>query len=168
MPLVKDRPKEIPLNVKSFLKMKSIKDITEPEAIELLSFVNNKYNASHFLGISHKPVIAENGSEQITFGGRSIVGIQYYNGQDRCTLHFDHTKAVLWLYKNGFDITELLENNAYMSEMESDFDSAMFSVYCLSQGEEFFKPELKENCTVDYFKKKCGEIYQEYLFKDYQ
>jgi hypothetical protein len=148
--------------------MKSIKDITEPEAIELLSFVYNQYNASHFLGISHEPIIEEDGRQQITFGGRSIVGIQYYNGQDRCTLHFDHTKAVLWLYKNGFDITELLETNAYMSEMESDFDNALFEVYYLSKGVDFSKPEVKENCTVDYYKKKCGEIYQEYISKDYQ
>lgn len=148
--------------------MKNIKELTEQEAIELLSFVHPKYDKGDFMSIKHEPTITEDGRQQITFSGRSIIGIEYHNGQDRCILHFDNTKAVLWLYKHGFDITEMLEQNAYMSEMENDFSNAMFEVMWLAKGEEGFKPEVRHKWTLDYVKKKCTEIYDKYFMKDYE
>jgi hypothetical protein len=148
--------------------MKNIKELTEQEAIEILTFVYPKYDKSDFMSIKHEPTITEDGMQQITFGGRSIIGIEYHNGQDRCILHFDNTKVVLWLYKNGFDITDLLETNAYMSEMENDFSNAMFEVMWLAKGEEGFKPEVRHRWTLDYVKKKCTDIYDKYFIKDYE
>ena len=147
--------------------MKSVKELTEKEAIELLSYVYPKYKKADFISIKHEPTITEDGRQQITLGGRSIIGIEYHNGQDRCILHFDHTKAVLWFYKNGYDITNLLERNSYLSEMENDFSNAMLAVSLLSKGQEAFAPEFRKNYTLDYVERKCTEIYQKYYLKDY-
>jgi len=147
--------------------MKDIKELTEDETRQILEFVypNNKDN---FLKkISFEPKITEEGYQQITLGGRDIIGIEYHNGQDNCILHFNNTRVVLWLYKNGYDITDLLESNAYMSEMENDFSDAMFEVSWLSEGEAVFSPEVIQNWTLDYVKRRCTEIYNKYFMKDY-
>lgn len=89
--------------------MRTIRDLTEQEAKEILAYVypTNDY---WFTGLSFDPVVTPDGRQQITFGGRSIIGIKYHNGQDNCILHFDNTKIINWLYKHGFDISEQLQD----------------------------------------------------------
>jgi hypothetical protein len=147
---------------------KNIKELSEDEAKEILKFVypNDEYN--WFKKLSFEPVITENGKQQITFGGRSIIGIEFHNGQDNCILHFDNTKAVLWFYKNGYDITELLEANSYLSQMEKDFENFAFAIEWMSKGEEGFKDGFKQNWTLEYVTKKCRELLDKYYYKDYE
>lgn len=155
--------------------MKNIKELTEKEAMEILESVYpGKTNLSSpksyeywVTGISFEPVKAEGGGQYVTFGMRSIIGIKYHNGQDNCILHFDNTKVVLWLYKNGYDIQEFLESNSHFSQMENDFENFAYAVYCLGKGEEMFREDKKQNWTLDYVKKKCNELYTEYYLKDY-
>lgn len=63
-------------------------------------------------------MITEEGHEQLTLGMRTIIGVEYHNGQDNCILYFDNSKVILWLYNNGYDIKEFLENNKHFSEMK--------------------------------------------------
>jgi len=147
--------------------MKNIKELTEKEAKEILEFVypGEKY---HLRSISFEPVICEDGRQQLTFGLRSIIGIEYHNGQDKCILHFDNTKVVLWLYKNGYDILEQLETNKHLSEMESDFEIVGYELDCMSKGEEGFREGYKQNWTLDYVKERCKELVDKYYYKMYE
>lgn len=147
--------------------LKSIKDLTKEDAKAILAFVyaDKDENDRYFIDISHEPHINEDGKQHITFGGRSIIGIQYHNGQDRCILHFDNTKAILWLYKNGYDILEQLEDNQEMSSEEIDFDNLAFVMYQFSLGDEAFKPEVKHNWTVEYVQRRAKEAYEKYYLK---
>lgn len=136
---------------------KNIRELTELEAKEILLFVFGQDKEADFMSLSFDVHPGPNGEGQyITFDGRSIIGIEYHNGQDRCILHFDNTKCVLWLYKHGYDITELLEKNAYMSEMEKDFSNMAFGIYQMIHG-RFEKDH----------KKRCEELYNKYYIKDY-
>jgi hypothetical protein len=145
---------------------KNIKELTEDEAKQILEFVYpNKDNL--FRELSFEPKITEDGRQQVTLGMRSIIGIEYHNGQDGCIIHFDNTKVVLWLYKNGYDITQLLETNSYLSEMETDFENFAYEIDWLSKGEEGFREDVKQNWTLDYVKKKCKELLENYYYKDY-
>ena len=74
--------------------MKNIKELTEEEAKEILKFVYPNDENYWFKKLSFEPVITEDGKQQITFGGRSIIGIEFHDGQDNCILHFDNSKAV--------------------------------------------------------------------------
>jgi hypothetical protein len=148
--------------------MKKIEELTEVEAEEILKFVypDEKYN--WFKKLSFEPVIEEDGSQRVTFGMRSIIGIEYHNGQDNCILHFDNTKVVLWLYKNGYDITDFLEANSYLSEMEADFENFSFAISWMAKGEDGFREGSKQNWTLEYVTKKCKELLERYYYKDYQ
>jgi hypothetical protein len=148
--------------------VKNIKELSEDEAKEILKFVypNDEYN--WFKKLSFEPVITENGKQQITFGGRSIIGIEFHNGQDNCILHFDNAKVVLWLYKNGYDITELLEANSYFSQMEQDFENFAFAIEWMAKGEEGFRDGFQQNWTLEYVTKKCRELLDKYYYKDYE
>lgn len=148
--------------------MKKIEQLTEVEAKEILKFVypDEKYN--YFLELSLEPQKAEGGGQYITFGGRSIIGILFHNGQDKCILHFDNTKAVLWLYKNGYDIADLLEINSHYSEMEMDFENFAYSIEWMAKGEEGFRKGSKQNWTLEYVTKKCKELLERYYYKDYK
>ena len=148
--------------------MKNIKELTEDEAKDILKFVypNEKYY--WFKKLSFEPVITEDGKQQVTFGMRPIIGIEFHDGQDNCILHFDNTKVVLWLYKNGYDITELLEANSYLSQMEKDFEIFAFAIEWMSKGEEGFKDGFKQNWTLEYVTKKCRELLDKYYYKDYE
>jgi hypothetical protein len=147
--------------------MKNIRELTEDEAKELLNFVypNNKYIS--FLCISFEPKMTDKG-QQVTFNMMPIIGIEYHNGQDRCILHFEDTKVVLWLYKNGYDITELLETNSYFSEMESNFDTLAMSLSFLVKGKNGLKKEVEHLFTLEYVQSKCKELLDKYFYIDYQ
>ena len=142
--------------------MKLINELTETEAKEILAsvFPNKDYILNE---VSHTPFITEDGgSEEITFGGRSKIGILYRNDYgDNCILHFDNTKVVLWLYKNGYDITEQLEYNSHFSDMESKIDNIMFEIFELSNGN--VREEYKTNYTLEYVEKKCKKLFDRYL-----
>ena len=79
-------------------------DMTLDEAKQILEFAYPKDKDNWFRKLSFEPKITEDGRQQVTFGMRPIIGIEYHNGQDNCILHFDNTKVVLWLYKNGSSI----------------------------------------------------------------
>jgi len=147
---------------------KDIKDLTEAEAEQILKFVYPNKKDNSFSGLHFKRIKNEDGSEDMTFSFRPIIGIEYHNGQDRCILHFDNTKVVLWLYKNGYDITELLEHNSYLSEMEKDFENFAFEIKWLGMGEDGFRDGFKQNWNLDYVTKKCEELNNKYYFKDYE
>ena len=147
---------------------KNIKELTEDEAKQILEFAYPKDKDNWFRKLSFEPKITEDGKQQVTFGMRSIIGIEYHNGQDNCILHFDNTKVVLWLYKNGYDVTELLEANSYLSEMEKDFENFAFAITWMAKGEEGFRDDVKQNWTLDYVKKNCKELVDKYYYKDYE
>ena len=147
---------------------KNIKELTEDEAKQILEFAYPKDKDNWFRKLSFEPKITEDGRQQVTFGMRPIIGIEYHNGQDNCILHFDNTKVVLWLYKNGYDITNLLEVNASFSEMEKDSENFAFEVEWMAKGDEGFRDDVKHNWTLDYVKKKCKELVEKYYYKDYK
>jgi hypothetical protein len=147
---------------------KSIKELTEDEAKKILEFAYPKDKDNWFRKLSFEPKITEDGKQQVTFGMRSIIGIEYHNGQDNCILHFDNTKVVLWLYKNGYDVTELLKANSYLSEMEKDFENFAFAITWMAKGEECFRDDVKQNWTLDYVKKNCKELVDKYYYKNYE
>lgn len=147
--------------------MKNIKELTENEAKQILEFVfpNNKY--IYFKHISFEPKMTDKG-QQVTFNMMPIIGIEYHNGQDNCILHFENTKVVLWLYKNGFDITEFLETNSYFTEMESNFDTFAMSISWMAKGKNGFKKENEHLWTLEYVQSKCKELLNKYFYIDYQ
>lgn len=150
--------------------MKKIEELTEVEAREILEFVFPKKESyeKYFTGLSLKPVITEDGSQQVTFGLRPIIGIKYHNGQDNCILHFDNTKVVLWLYKNGYDITELLEMNSHFSEMESDFENFSFAIHWLIEKRKHIEEDKKHLYTLDYVIEELKKYNEKYYYKDYE
>ena len=147
--------------------MKNIEELTEQEAKEILKFVFPKENY-WFKELSMKPKINDDGSQQVTFGMRSIIGILYHNGQDNCILHFDNTKAVLWLYKHGYDIEDLLETNKYLSEMEIDFENFAFAVEYIKIKKDKLTEENKDKFTIDYILKEYERAAEKYYYKDYE
>lgn len=148
---------------------KKISELTINEAKDMLNFVYP--DEDHFnIDLSFEPLKSEDGKGQkITMGGRSIIGITYSNRyNDKMILHFDHSKAVLWLYKNGYNIELFLKENAYLSEMESDFECFAFEIEQLSKDENEFRNEYEQNRTLDYVTKKCKELVEKYYYKDYK
>jgi hypothetical protein len=147
--------------------MKDIKEISKEEAIELLSFVYPKYDENSFINIHHDWIKTEDGHLIIPFSGGSTIGVEYHNGQDRCILPFNNSKSVLWLYKKGFDITSLLEENSYFSNMEYSFSNFAIEVEVMSKGEESFRDGYKQNWTLEYVMNKCKNLLQKYYYVDY-
>ncbi len=129
---------------------KNIKELTENEAKEILKFVYPENKDNYFTKLSLEPVISEDGKQRVTFDLRPLVGIEYYNGQDNCILHFDNTRAVLWLYKNGYDITEMLEANSHLSELENDFDMFSFAIYRLTDKQSKISKDQEHLFTLEY------------------
>lgn len=145
---------------------KSISELTQEEAKSILEFVypNSDYV---FLKLEFTPEKNKDGSIALTFNLEPVVGILYYNGQDRCVLHFYNSKVVLWLYQNNYDIEEYLTRNKYFSEMEQNFENFGFGVSMLSKGEEPFKKNDAHYFTLDYVKTRCKELLEKYLYCDY-
>lgn len=160
---------------KTFM-LKPISEITPSEAEEILEFVypnqtplGSPKNYQYWvIDVEFSPIVDDKGLQQISFGGRPIMGIMYHNGQDRCILHWDNSKVVLWLYRNGFDIENLLEMNSYFSEMESTFDNFAFGIETMSRGADGFKEEFKHNWTLEYVQRKCREYLDKYYYRDYR
>lgn len=154
---------------------KNIKELTDQQAKEILEFVypnetdlsNPKNYKYWFTKLSFESTMDKNGREQLTFDFLPIIGIQYHNGQDNCILYFNNSKVVLWLYNNGFEIEEFLIANQHYSEMEKDFNNFAFGIEYIAKGEDGFKDGYKHNWTLDYVKKKCSELIEEYYYKDY-
>lgn len=147
--------------------MKKITELTKKEAIDILKFVY-PYKNIEFEELSLEPKILENGSIQVSIDMRPLVGI-IYKGEygDRCILHFDNSKAALWLYRNGYDIEEILVSNAYFSEMEEDLDELGYQLHLLSSKPGEYSHFNIPN-TVDEFREKCNELNNKYIYKDYE
>lgn len=113
-----------------FIRMKkNIKDLTENEAKEIFEFSIDDKDC-YFEGVSHESAVDEDGSRRVTLEMRPIIGIKYRNHSgDGCILHFDNTRVVLWLYRNGYDIEEQLECNKDLSKIETDLENLSFSIY---------------------------------------
>ena len=147
--------------------MKNITELTEDEAEEILKFVYpNKWTG--FQGISHKPVIDEEGRQQITFCGKPIIGIKYLGEQDGYVLPFNNHKVVLWLYKHGYNIESLLEENKHTDELLADYWELSDLVYRLSNGEKSFAESAKQNYTLEYVERTCKEALDEFYNKEYE
>ena len=147
---------------------KNIKELTEDEAKQILEFAYPKEKDNWFRKLSFEPKITEDGKQQVTFGMRSIIGIEYHNGQDNCILHFDNTRVVLWLYKNGYDITELLEANSYLSEMEKDFENFSFAIHWLGETRKHIAKDKEHIYTLDYVLEELKNYNDKYYYKDYE
>lgn len=153
--------------------LKSIQDLTEKDAEEILDFMYShtpelvKNKDYSFTGIQHEKIIDKDGSEQVTFGGRSAIGIHYRAGinNDGFVLPFSNTYSVLWLYKNGYDITELLEENKRLSEMEADLDRILLHLYSLWRSDEQFGRD--PDVTLEYVKEVINRLLDKYLYKEY-
>ena len=137
--------------------MKSINELTEKEAEEILEFVYPEGNA-YFDKIDFEPVTTGDGKMQLTFGMRPIVGISYRNDNlDRCILHFDHSKVVLWLYKHGYDITEQLEYNKEFSSTERDLENLCDDIH-------WSLDYSKKEWTLESFKEYMIELTNKYYY----
>jgi hypothetical protein len=55
-----------------------------------------------------------------------------------------------------------------MSEMESDFENFAFEIEWMAKGDEDFNNGYKQNWTLDYVKKKCKELLENYYYKNYE
>ncbi len=154
---------------------KDIKSITEKEAKEILEYLfpnetslsnpkNYKYN---FTKISHEMVLDKEGYQQISFGGRSLIGIFYYNDKigDECILHFDDIRILPWLYENDYDILDLLKENIIYYDMGNNFDNFAFAVLQLSKGVHAFAEGYKQNWNLEYVHNKCVELLDEYFYE---
>jgi len=144
--------------------MKNIREITKEECEEALEYVYPGKNY-YYTGISHDMVIDEQGRQQLMLSGRSIIGIRYHNGQDNAVLHFDNTKLLVWLYKNGYDISEQLEVNSEMSEDEHGVSMMAFGMLSLAKGIDGFREGYKQNWTLEYVQKKCISLLDKWYYK---
>lgn len=149
--------------------MKQINELTDLEAKQILKFVFPDKN-HQFTKIEFEPRPNKDGTTNVTFGLRPIVGILYHNGQDNCILHFDHSKVVLWLYKNGFDILELLELNENLTFVEQNLENLAFRLYSLLKTPEFLKyrgkkdTEIEKIFTLEYVLKEIKEAADKYYY----
>lgn len=147
--------------------MKKITELTEQEGREIFEFVypsdEEKFKYYSYQNLKFEPTILENGSQQVTLGFRPIIGLMGHNGQDNIILHFDDTKVVLWLYKHGYDITELLEVNSYMSELENQFFMCKSAIYGLNRRKEHLPEEKKHLFTLDYVLRELERIEKKYI-----
>jgi hypothetical protein len=147
--------------------MKNITELTEIEAKEILKFVypDVKEYERYFTGLSFEPVISEDGMQQITFTGRSIIGIKYHNAQDNCLLHFDNHKVILWLYKNGYDITDFLESVQNDDKIINKLKNFMFNIYFLvnNRQEQLKKNDKEHMFSLEYVIKNLKEALDKYF-----
>lgn len=156
--------------------MKDLKTLTLDEAKEILEYyypnktdLSNSKNYEYWVtGLSFESVKNEDGNTPITFGGRLIVGILYHDSRDNCILHFNDTKVVAWLYSHGYDIGELLEQNKYLSAMESDFDSVVYWLSSFSKWPNHWSEDFNANFTLEWVAKKSQELLEKYYYKDYE
>lgn len=146
--------------------MKNIKELTIKEATQILEFVfhNKEYSVT---SLSFEPIFDKDGKQNITFSCDSIIGILYHNGQDRCLLHFYNTKVILWLYNNGYDIKDLLESSAHLSQLSNDFDSFALAIHSLVDKQNHVKEDKKHLYTLEYVLENLTKYLNKYYFKDY-
>lgn len=147
---------------------KNIKELTEDEAKQILKFTYPNDKDNWFRKLSFEPKITEDGMQKVTLGLRSIIGIEYHNGQDNCILHFDNTKVVLWLYKNGYEITELLEANSHLSEMEKDFENFSYEIHWLGEKRKHIDKDKEHLYTLDYVLGELKKYNDKYYYKEYE
>lgn len=146
---------------------KAIEELTNVQARDALSFVFPKDNMV-FTDVAFESEVARDGYTKITWGGELIIGIKYRNSfGDGCVLPFHDLRLVLWLYRNEFEIDDLLLANRYVPQMEDDFDDLAFAVKMLSKGEDGFKEGFKQNWTLEYVKNRSKELLDKYYYKDY-
>jgi hypothetical protein len=147
--------------------MKKITELTEKEGKEIFEFVyppmDEKFEHYSYQNLKFEPTINKDGSQQITFGFRPIIGIMGHNGQDRTILHFDNTKVVLWLYKNGYDISDLLKINSGFSDMEDELFSMKSAIYSLNRKREYIPEDKKHLFTLEYVLKELERIEAKYI-----
>lgn len=98
---------------------KNINELTEKEAKEILQFVYPNDKNFCFMDIALKSKINKDGSQQVTFSLRSIIGIKYHNGVDNCILHFDNTKV---LNEDEYKVTDTtyVSKNVFGGILEYD------------------------------------------------
>lgn len=113
------------------MERKDIKELTDKEAEEILKEVypdeEVSFDKIHF----EETPRDEDGMRQVTFGLRPIVGIAFRAGfnWDGCMLHFDDSRVINWLYKNGYEIGSLLEMNKDMSKIEMDLENLAYEIH---------------------------------------
>lgn len=150
--------------------MKDINELTEAEAKELLAFVYPD-DADNFQELRISEKINEDGTRNVTMGLRPITGVLFRTGinWDGAVLHFDNTKAVLWLYRHGYDIEKYLEMNSHYSEMENDFSHFAYEVESLSKPIEEYREGYKHNYNIDSIRDRAKKAVDEYYFnKEYK
>lgn len=145
---------------------KSIKELTEEEAREILKFVHPDKDY-WFDKLHHESKVEEDGTRQVTFGLRPIIGISYRNDMgDRCMIHFDNTRAMLWLYRNGYDIEEQLEINKDMTQMEYDLEELAFAItwHCESRPKHLKEEGKEDNYTLEKTRKVLLKAADRYFY----
>lgn len=142
--------------------MKKITELTEEEAKEILKFVYPERDV-WYNGLQLEPKVNEDGSQQVTFQMRPIVGIIYFNEyNDRCVLHFDNHKTIFWLYKNGYDVLALLEDVQDDTKEISKLEDIIFGFIWIK--ERFKKATIvqKKNFTPEYIISEIERLENEY------
>lgn len=131
---------------------KDIKELTNKEGEEIFNIVYPKDKNPHhsYTCVGHERIYREDGHEKITFGFRSCIGIFGHNGQDNIIIPFNDTKVVLWLYNNGYEIGELLEENKFNTEVLDNACKMHSSIHRLHWLKDVIKPEYKDKFTLEY------------------
>lgn len=130
---------------------KDVKELTEDEAKEILELVYPDDETVWFDKIYiEEPKPDKDGRRQVTFGFRPIIGIAFKCGinHDGAILHFDDTRVVNWLYKNGYEVGELLEMNKNLSKLEIDIENLAYAISWHCKANPKF---LKEKGKEDYY-----------------
>lgn len=139
--------------IKYINSKKSITELTEQEAKEILEFVypDNKY--LFFTGLCFEPVLDSNGMQELTFSGfQPIVGILYHDGRDNCILHFDNTKVILWLYQHDYNINDQLIFVQDLSTTERKFDYMVADIMSYLKEPDIDKCKMYiEKCINHYY-----------------
>lgn len=122
------------------------KELTEQNAKDILEFVFPEEIKSG--DIVYVEILKSNGIDRgfknITSDNIPVVGIEYRDFFGRNVLEINNTKVILWLYKNGYDIFELLAVNKYLSEMEDNFYDICLDIRYLT-GEPLFFITKRDN-----------------------
>lgn len=145
----KKESKENIINVykETFIR-KKITELTIKEAEEIVKSTGVK----DFIidELSFEPKIDEEGHQQITFSGESIIGICYRAGSnyDGYLLPFNELKVIKWLFNNGYDINDLLDeaNERYQS-LNEEFKE-IWDTYCKEDLDKLIKKQIDERKTI--------------------
>lgn len=138
--------------------MRDIKTLTDQEAKEFLDKIFQDEKV-YFEEVSFERKIEEDGKEQVTWSGQSLIGIKYRNDNgDGCMIFFEDLRFVKWAHEKGFDITPLIKNFDWIQKDINEMDSFIIDVgfYLLRYADENDDPKK----YLDAIQKSLNKYYK--------